>query len=55
VNKTMAISPEIIGQAIDMVGPNKRLMFIISVAAAGYFFDSFDISIISYVLPSVAK
>src|SRR6516165_1311798 len=55
VNKTTAISPEIIGQAIDMVGPNKRLMFIISVAAAGYFFDSFDISIISYVLPSVAK
>jgi putative MFS transporter len=55
VNKTTAISPEIIGQAIDMVAPNKRLMFIISVAAAGYFFDSFDISIISYALPSVAK
>ena len=53
--KTTAINAEIIGQAIDMAAPNKRLIFIIVVAAAGYFFDSFDISIMAYALPSVAK
>ncbi len=30
-------------------------MFIIGVAAAGFFFDSFDIVIVSYALPSIAK
>ena len=55
VAKTTAINAEIIGQAIDMAAPNKRLIFIIVVAAAGYFFDSFDISIMAYALPSVAK
>src|SRR6266699_2278866 len=55
VAKTAAISPEIIGQAIDNAPPTKPLIFIIGIAAAGYFFDSFDISIISYALPSVAK
>jgi len=55
VAKTTAINAEIIGQAIDMAAPNKPLIFIIVVAAAGYFFDSFDISIMAYALPSVAK
>jgi len=55
VAKTAAISPEIIGQAIDNAPPTKPLIFIIGIAAAGYFFDSFDISIISYALPSIAK
>jgi MFS transporter, putative metabolite:H+ symporter len=55
VAKPASITPEIIGQAIDIAPITKRLAFIIAVAAAGYFFDSFDISLISYVLPSVAK
>ncbi len=48
------ISPEIIGQAIDLAPLTKPLMFIVAIAAAGYFFDSFDIYVISYALPGVA-
>ena len=29
------------------------MKFIVAIAAAGYFFDSFDIYILSYVLPSI--
>lgn len=50
-----AISPAIIGEAIDRSPLTKRLVFIIAVAAGGYFFDSFDISIMSYAMPSVAR
>ena len=49
------LSPEIIGRAIDLAPLSRPLMFIIAVAAAGFFFDSFDIVIVSYALPSIAK
>ena len=49
------LSPEIIGRAIDQAPLTKPLRFIVAVAAAGYFFDSFDIVILSYALPSIAK
>lgn len=50
-----ALTPEIIGRAIDLSKLTRPLMFIIGVAAAGFFFDSFDIVIVSYALPSIAK
>ncbi len=46
---------EIIGRAIDQAPLTRPLKFIAGVAAAGYFFDSFDIVILSYALPSIAK
>lgn len=49
------LSPEIIGRAIDQAPLTKPLRFIVAVAAAGYFFDSFDIVILAYALPSIAK
>ena len=47
--------PELIGRAIDKVTLNRALMFIIAVAAAGFFFDSFDIVIVSYALPMIKQ
>jgi hypothetical protein len=47
------LTPELIGRAIDKVTLNKALMFIIAVATAGFFFDSFDIVIVSYALPLI--
>jgi putative MFS transporter len=49
------LTPELIGRAIDKVTLNKALMFIIAVAAAGFFFDSFDIVIVSYALPLIKQ
>ncbi len=49
------ITPEIIGEAIDLSPVTKRLLFIVAIAAAGYFFDSFDIVVISYALPSISR
>ena len=49
------LNPEIIGRAIDQAPLTRPLKFIAGVAAAGYFFDSFDIVILSYALPSIAK
>src|SRR5260221_3451321 len=49
------LTPEVIGRAIDLAPLTKPLMFIIAVAAAGFLFDSFDIVIVSYALPSIAK
>jgi MFS transporter, putative metabolite:H+ symporter len=49
------LTPELIGRAIDKVTLNKALMFIIAVAAAGFFFDSFDIVIVSYALPLIRQ
>ncbi len=46
-------TPELIGRAIDKTTLNRALVFIIGVAAAGFFFDSFDIVIVSYALPLI--
>ena len=48
------LSPEIIGRAIDLMPLTGPLLFIILVAAAGFFFDSFDIVVVSYAMPSIA-
>jgi putative MFS transporter len=49
------LTPELIGRAIDKTALNKALMFIIAVAAVGFFFDSFDIVIVSYALPVIKQ
>jgi MFS transporter, putative metabolite:H+ symporter len=49
------LSPELIGRAIDKITLNRALVFIIGVAAAGFFFDSFDIVIVSYALPMIRQ
>jgi MFS transporter, putative metabolite:H+ symporter len=49
------LTPEVIGRAIDKVTLNRALMFIIAVAAVGFFFDSFDIVIVSYALPMIKQ
>lgn len=49
------MTPELIGRAIDKTQLNKALMLIIAVAAAGFFFDSFDIVIVSYALPVIKQ
>jgi putative MFS transporter len=49
------LTPELIGRAIDKITLNKALTFIIGVAAAGFFFDSFDIVIVSYALPLIRQ
>src|ERR1700712_4468939 len=53
MNQTL--TPELIGRAIDKLTLNKALIFIIAVAAAGFFFDSFDIVIVSYPLPLIRQ
>ncbi len=35
----LQLTPELIGRAIDKTTLNKALIFIIAVAAAGFFFD----------------
>src|SRR3978361_2453323 len=55
MNQAKTLSPELIGRAIDKTKLNKALMFIIAVAAAGFFFDSFDIVIVSYALPLIKQ
>ena len=49
------LTPEIIGRAIDRAKLTGSMKFIVALAAAGYFFDSFDIYILSYALPSISK
>ena len=49
------LTPDIIGRAIDRAQLTGPMKFIVAIAAAGYFFDSFDIYILSYALPSIAK
>ena len=49
------LTANIIGRAIDGAQLTGRLKFIVAIAAAGYFFDSFDIYILSYALPSLSK
>ncbi|MDB5401460.1 MAG: transporter, putative metabolite:H+ symporter [Acetobacteraceae bacterium] len=53
MSRTQKLTPELIGRAIDSISLNKALVFIIAVAAAGFFFDSFDIVIVSYALPLI--
>jgi putative MFS transporter len=55
LDQTQKLTPELIGRAIDKVTLNKALIFIIAVAAAGFFFDSFDIVIVSYGLPLIKQ
>ena len=50
-NRTL--SAEIIGGAIDLTPVSRAMLFIVVVAAAGFFFDSFDIVIVSYALPAI--
>ena len=52
---TQTLTPELIGRAIDKITLNNALIFIVGVAAAGFFFDSFDIVIVSYALPMIRK
>jgi putative MFS transporter len=49
------LTPEIIGRAIDNTPLNRALKFIIGVAAAGFLFDSFDITIVGYALPKIRQ
>src|SRR5580698_3363459 len=53
MQQIVTLTPEIIGRAIDRTSLNKALIFIIAVAAAGFFLDSFDIVIVSYALPLI--
>lgn len=50
---TPPLTPELIGRAIDKTPLNRPLKFIIAVAAAGFFFDSFDIVIVGFALPVI--
>ena len=49
------LTPQVIGQAIDLAPFTRGLTFILALAATAYFFDSFDIGVMSYALPSVAR
>jgi len=49
------LTADIIGRAIDRAPLTKPLMFIVAIAAAGFFFDSFDIVIVSYALPAIKQ
>ncbi len=55
MNQAQKLTPELIGRAIDKITLNNALIFIIAVAAAGFFFDSFDIVIVSYALPMIKQ
>jgi putative MFS transporter len=55
VPRQTTLTPDIIGRAIDLTPLTKPLMFIVFVAAAGFFFDSFDIVIVGYAMPSIAR
>src|SRR6202000_3281291 len=55
MSETKPLSPEIIGRAIDNMQLTGALKFIIVVAAAGFLFDSFDITIVAYALPKIRQ
>jgi putative MFS transporter len=55
VSQSAPLTPEIIGRAIDNTPLNSALKFIIAVAAAGFLFDSFDITIVGYALPKIRQ
>ncbi len=53
MSEARTLTPELIGRAIDKTPLNSALKFIIAVAAAGFFFDSFDIVIVGFALPLI--
>jgi putative MFS transporter len=55
VSQSAPLTPDIIGRAIDNTPLNGALKFIIAVAAAGFLFDSFDITIVGYALPKIRE
>ena len=55
MSQSAPLTPEIIGRAIDNTPLNGALKFIIAVAAAGFLFDSFDITIVGYALPKIKQ
>lgn len=55
MSQSAPLTPEIIGRAIDNIRLNGALKFIIGVAAAGFLFDSFDITIVGYALPRIRQ
>ena len=55
MSQSAPLTPEIIGRAIDNTPLNGALKFIIGVAAAGFLFDSFDITIVGYALPKIRQ
>ena len=55
MSQSAPLTPEIIGRAIDNTPLNGALKFIIAVAAAGFLFDSFDITIVGYALPKIRQ
>ena len=55
MSQSAPLTPEIIGRAIDNTPLNNALKFIIAVAAAGFLFDSFDITIVGYALPKIRQ
>jgi MFS transporter, putative metabolite:H+ symporter len=55
MSQTRTLTPEIIGRALDGAKLTPQLKFIIAVAAAGFLFDSFDITIVAYALPKIRQ
>ena len=55
MSQVMPLTPEIIGRALDNAKLTPALKFIIGVAAAGFLFDSFDITIVAYALPKIRQ
>ena len=53
MSQSRPLTPEIIGRALDSARLTPGLIFIIAVAAAGFLFDSFDITIVAYALPKI--
>ena len=53
MSQSLKLTPELIGRAIDRTPLNGALKFILGVAAAGFFFDSFDIVIVGLALPLI--
>src|SRR5258708_27942304 len=55
MSQSRPLTPEIIGRALDSAKLTPQLKFIIVVAAAGFLFDSFDITIVAYALPKIRQ
>ncbi len=55
MSQSLPLTPDIIGRALDNAKLTPRLKFIIGVAAAGFLFDSFDITIVAYALPKIRQ
>ena len=55
VSQIHSLTPDIIGRALDNAKLTPQLKFIIAVAAAGFLFDSFDITIVAYALLKIRQ